>query len=158
MKILNLTPHAVTIRCGNYHIDLPVDGPAAARLTVEREELPSLSLDRTPINRMGDEEDGLFQCAIVRAKLGEPMDLPEQQAGVLVLVSAHVAEHPSLAHRTDLVYPGEPFRDKVGRITAANGLCAGLGLSASLLHRHHGGGCECYGCLTGDTSLLDHNS
>ncbi len=48
---------------------------------------------------------------------------------MVLVVSALVAEHPSLKHRSDLAYPGLPIFDGEGRIEACNGLCAGPGLA-----------------------------
>lgn len=131
MKFLNLTPHPITIIDGNYEITLPVDGPAP-RLAVDRVELGTIVADHYPVSRMGDAELGAFQCAIVRSTMGEPIGLPEPQDGVVLVVSALVAEHPSLSHRTDLAYPGEAVRDDEGRIVGCRGLCAGLGLADKL--------------------------
>jgi hypothetical protein len=64
--------------------------------------------------------------------MGEPTGLPDPADGVIVIVSALVAEHPSVAHRTDLAYPGEAIRDPDGKIVGAKGLCAGPGLADSL--------------------------
>lgn len=43
-----------------------------------------------------------------------------------------MAEHPSVAGRTDLAYPGEAIRDRDGKIVGCRGLCAGPGLAESL--------------------------
>jgi len=52
--------------------------------------------------------------------------------GTILIVSALVAEHPSVACRTDLAYPGEAIRDEAGKVIGANGLCAGPGLAAKM--------------------------
>ncbi len=114
MKFLNLTPHQIAIVEGESSTVYPVDGPAP-RLAVEREALGQI--------------DGV---SVVRSTMGEPTGLPEPQDGVIVIVSALVAEHPSVATRTDLAYPGEAIRDADGKIVGAKGLCAGPGLAESL--------------------------
>jgi len=79
--------------------------------------------------------DGGTHCPvfqIVRSTMGEPTGLPERQEGVILIVSALVAEHPSLAHRTDLASPGEAIRDADGKIVGAKGLCAGPGLAEDM--------------------------
>lgn len=115
MIIKNLTPHALKLeRADGSFQQLPVDGPAP-RLVPSREPLGSLN--------------GL---RLVRTSLGEPVGLPEPKEDTLLVVSALVAEHPSLASRADLAYPGEAIRDADGKIVGARGLCAGPGLAAKL--------------------------
>ena len=118
MKFLNLTPHNLTIVTGEETRVYPVDGPAP-RLEVERVELGVL--------------DGI---PIVRSTMGNPFGLPETQDGIMLIVSALVAEHHSLASRIDLVYPGEAIRDETGKIVGAKGLCAGPGLASALTWPH----------------------
>ena len=113
--IKNYTPHQlVIVREDGSALNLDVDGPAP-RLAVQRDALGYV--------------DGID---IVRSTMGAPTGLPDAQDGVTLVVSALVAEHPSLAHRTDLAYPGAAIRDKDGRIIGASGLCAGPGLAAKL--------------------------
>jgi len=114
MKFLNLTPHPLTILSGDVATLIPVSGPAP-RLAVERESLGTLG-----------------EFPIVRSTMGAPTGLPESEEGTILIVSALVAEHPSVASRQDLAYPGEAVRDADGKITGARGLCAGPGLAAKL--------------------------
>ena len=132
MKFLNLTPHPLTIVSDGRSIECPVDGPAP-RLAVERELLGRLPVDYTGVNHFeGGEMDCMADVHIVRSAMGEPTGLPEPQKGVILIVSAMVAEHPSVATRPDLAYPGEAIRDESGKIIGARGLCAGPGLAATL--------------------------
>ena len=138
MKFLNLTPHTITIVEGEQSTVYPVDGPAP-RLAVAREALGSVPDSSGPgeYNHCGQMivEGLLVQCpriSVVRSTMGEPTGLPEPQDGVIVIVSALVAEHPSVASRTDLAYPGEAIRDADGKIVGAKGLCAGPGLAEFL--------------------------
>ena len=114
MKFLNLTPHPLTILAGDVATHLAVSGPAP-RLAVDRESLGTV---------------GAFP--IVRSTMGSPTGLPDAEEGVILVVSALVAEHPSLTSRDDLAYPGEAVRDADGKITGAKGICAGPGLAAKL--------------------------
>lgn len=114
MKFVNLTPHPITIVEGDQSTVYRVDGPAP-RLAVERETLGQIG-----------------GISVVRSTMGDPTGLPDPQDGVIVIVSALVAEHPSVAARTDLAYPGEAIRDADGKIVGAKGLCAGPGLAKSL--------------------------
>lgn len=113
MKLRNLTPHPITIHNEYHSITLPreVEPP---RLEVVREPLTSVDINNTII-------------PVVRSTMGEPVGLPPEEDGVLLVVSALVAEHPSLSERTDLVYPGEAVRDSEGKIVGSKGLCAGPG-------------------------------
>ena len=114
MKFLNLTPHPITIVQGEQSTVYPVDGPA-----------PRLAVEREPLGQVGG-------VSIVRSTMGDPTGLPDPQEGVILIVSALVAEHPSVANRTDLAYPGEAIRDSDGKIVGAKGLCAGPGLAREL--------------------------
>lgn len=117
-RFLNLTPHPVTIHKDNGDtVTLPVDGPA-----------PRLAVDREPLGELGG-------FSVVRSTMGEPEGLPEPEEGVTIIVSALVAEHSSLAGRTDIAYPGEAIRDDNGRIVGCQGLCAGPGLAKRLRDR-----------------------
>ena len=132
MKFLNLTPHPITIVADGRSFDLPVDGPAP-RLAVERVDLGVLPMDYEGYSSLYDREEVmLHDIPVVRSMMGAPTGLPEPQDGVIVIVSALVAEHPSVAHRTDLAYPGEAIRDADGKIVGAKGLCAGPGMTESL--------------------------
>jgi len=115
MKFKNLTPHSLTIVEGETSTLYPVDGPA-----------PRLAVDRADLGQIGG-------ISVVRSTMGPPTGLPEPQVGVILIVSALVAEHPSVANRSDLAYPGEAIRDTHGRIVGAKGLCAGPGLARHML-------------------------
>ena len=125
MKFLNLTPHDLCIVNGGRSVHLSVDGPAP-RLEVLRESLGILQMENTEVG-------------IVRSTMGKPLGLPDPQQGIILIVSALVAEHPVVAHRIDLAYPGEAIREN-GKIVGAHGLCAGPGLASALRGEEiHGG-------------------
>lgn len=115
MQLINMTPHPIHI-----HTE---DGEV---LTIE----PSGTVPRlTPSREAVGQIDGI---SVVRTTLGEPEGLPEPQEGSILVVSALVAEHQSVAARSDLAYPGEAIRDSGGRIIGCRGLCAGPGLAHRL--------------------------
>lgn len=117
MNLVNLTPHPVTIiRETTDPVTLPIGG-SAPRLSVKRVRL-------TPIPQNGG------PIPLCRSEMGSVVGLPDPVPGTILIVSALVAEHPSVAHRTDLAYPGEAVRDESGRIVACRGLCAGPGLAS----------------------------
>lgn len=109
MELKNYTPHTLTLHGETWITHLPVAGPAP-RLAVSRQQLGTLA--------------GL---PLVRSTMGAPEGLPEPVAGVVLVVSALVAE--AAPEREDLAYPGEAIRDAEGRIVGARGLCAGPGLA-----------------------------
>ena len=132
MKLVNLTPHEITIHGPDGCITLPVAGPAP-RLGVERVNLGVVPCDYSGYSSLRDSYmECMMDIPIVRSMMGEPTGLPDPQEGVIFVVSALVAEHPFLANRTDLAYPGEAIRDTDGKIVGAQGLCAGPGLAGSL--------------------------
>jgi hypothetical protein len=113
--IKNFTPHTIKILTDKAEeVVLPVDGPAP-RLAVTRE--------------LVGHADGI---PVYRSVLGEPHNLPAPQPGVIFVVSALVAEHPALAGRDDLAYPGEAVRDSTGQVVGCRGLSAGPGLAKRL--------------------------
>ena len=113
MKLRNLTPHVLNLLAENGQETVLEPAGPAPRLTVAREPLGSIA--------------GL---PIVRSTMGAPDGLPAPEVGVVLVVSALVAE--AAADRDDLAYPGEAVRDGSGRIIGARGLCAGMGLAARL--------------------------
>lgn len=114
MKLVNLTPHAVTIVNNGKTTRYPIDGPPA-RITINRPLLSSIN-----------------GIPLKGSVLGEVIDLPEPRAGVMYIVSSMVAHHPSVANRQDLIFPGETFKFE-GRVSGARVFCAGIGLYDSLI-------------------------
>lgn len=111
MELKNFTPHPLALHGPEGIMNLPVSG-SAPRLDVARVSLGTLA--------------GL---PLVRSAMGNVQGLPAQEPGVVLVVSALVAE--AAPERTDLAYPGEAIRDGAGRVVGARGLCAGPGLARS---------------------------
>ena len=108
MNIINLTPHAVTLHgAEGKAVTLPPSGQVA-RLAVAREAMAPVLVDGVTLS-------------VSRPTLGAVTGLPDAQPGVLMLVSALVAD---AVRRADVVSPGELVRDAAGVITGAKGLCA----------------------------------
>jgi hypothetical protein len=115
MILENWTPHPLALHDNSGNIvRINPTGPAP-RLAVQRENLGEL--------------EGL---PIVRSTMGTPEGLPEPRDGVVLIVSALVAE--AAEGRNDLAYPGEAIRDPHGLIVGARGLCAGPGLARRIMH------------------------
>jgi hypothetical protein len=106
MKLVNLTPHEVTILAGEA-TPFVILGPSGvvARCSVTSRQL-----------------DPLFGVIpVATSELGEVTGLPEQEDGIALVVSRIVAE--ALPERSDLYFPGEVVRDEKGNIVACRGLC-----------------------------------
>lgn len=115
MEIINLTPHTVNLhRADGSVLTLAPSAPAPRLATIRR----TIALI-----------DGL---EVVHTRLGEPEGVPDPREGTIFIVSALVAEHPAVANRTDLAYPGMAVRDDAGRVVGAQGICAGPGLARKL--------------------------
>jgi hypothetical protein len=105
MNIINLTPHGVTIGT----VTVPPSG-TVARVAVHRTAMPVINLD-----------DGTTIPAYAPA-FGDVTDLPDQQDGVILIVSAMVRSHPAVAGRKDVASPGQLVRDANGTIIGCDGL------------------------------------
>ena len=106
-KLVNLTPHAITLVESTSQITITASGQIA-RLSVTREQ-------RDPLL--------VRNCAISVSKptLGEITGLPDPEPGTIFIVSALVAD---AAKRADVMSPGELLRDPDGVIVGAHGLCS----------------------------------
>lgn len=93
VKIVNLTPHEVTI---GGHEPIPPSGMTArvSQATV-----------------MAGQIDGM---RVVKTVLGEVCGLPAERNGVVLIVSQLVARQ--VPDRSDVFYPAEPVRDGAGNI------------------------------------------
>jgi len=97
IRVINLTPHDINIvgDDGQVTQTFPASGELA-RCSVSREQI--------------GEVDGI---AVNRTVFGAVTGLPEQQEGVVYIVSALVAK---AADRDDVLIPDDTVRDEQGRI------------------------------------------
>jgi len=107
MKIINLTPHPLTLVGENGTVIVP-KGDQVARLAVTRTALPAIVIDG-------------ISLAVNIPTMGDIDGLPNPQDGVIYVTSALVAD---AARRTDVYSPGDLLRDTAGNIIGAKGLCA----------------------------------
>ena len=108
MKLVNLTPHAVTLHGIDGSVTLPPSG-TIARLAVTRVLVTSVVIDGVTLE-------------VNRPSLGEVSGLPaDDYPDTILIVSALVAD---AVRRRDLVSPGELLRDSAGLIIGARGLCS----------------------------------
>lgn len=108
MKIKNLTPHPLSlVGEGGGTLEVPASGQLA-RLAVTRTALDPVTVDGVTL-------------LVSRPTFGEITGLPPAEAGVIIVVSALVAE---AANRADVFSPGELIRSPEGAVIGARGLCA----------------------------------
>ena len=105
MKLKNFTPHNVVIVMNETKIVIPSDG--IARVTETKTATPSIDVDGVVIET--------FVSAF-----GEVENLPPQEDGVMVIVSAMAAA--AAKDRNDLLVPGELVRDNDGNIIGCKSL------------------------------------
>ena len=106
LKLKNLTPHNVVIVINeSKKIVIPSEG--IARVTETKTATPSIDVDGVVIET--------FVSAF-----GEVENLPPQEDGVMVIVSAMVAS--AAKDRNDLLVPGELVRDNDGNIIGCKSL------------------------------------
>lgn len=102
MRIVNLTPHAVTIA----GVTIVPDG-----------RIPRLREETRTVGHV--EVDG-HTLPVTETTLGALEGLPEPADGVVYVVSRLVAE--AAPHRHDLYFPGRLVRDSEGRVVGAESL------------------------------------
>lgn len=107
MTITNLTPHSLTLVGESGTLIVPPSG-TIARLAVQRTALEPIVVDGVTL-------------AVSRPLYGEVAGLPPATAGVILVVSALVAE---VIYRSDVYSPGELIRSPEGVVIGARGLCA----------------------------------
>ena len=105
MKLKNYTPHNVVIVNESTKIVIPSDG--IARVTETKTITPSIDVDGVTVET--------FVSAF-----GEVENLPPQEEGAMVIVSALVAS--AAKGRDDLLVPGELVRDDGGNIVGCKSL------------------------------------
>ena len=105
MLLKNYTPHNVVVINEATKIVIPSDG--IARVTETKTITPSIDVDGVIIET--------FSSAF-----GEVENLPPQEEGVMLIVSAMVAS--AAKNRDDLLVPGELVRDAAGNIVGCRSL------------------------------------
>ena len=106
MLLKNFTPHNVVIVINeSTKIVIPSDG--IARVTETKTVAPSIDVD------------GVIVETFISA-FGEVENLPPQEEGVMVIVSAMAAD--AAKDRNDLLVPGELVRDNDGNIIGCKSL------------------------------------
>lgn len=98
---VNLTPHEIKL--------FAPDG-----VTLDRVIPPSGKVAR--LDKRDGESFTVNGVVFKRPHFGDPMDLPDPQDGVFLIVSAMVRTSPILLSRMDLASPAEFVRDASGNV------------------------------------------
>lgn len=111
MRILNLTPHALTFISGENNMERYIVEPSGiiARVSSHTEGIGSITTD-----------DG-FTIPLTTTVFGEVENLPSPEEGTIYVVSSLVAGR--VPERKDVYIPNESIRDDKGRIIG----CLSLG-------------------------------
>lgn len=109
--VINLTPHAINIVCGDGILEIPASGQVA-RCAVKSAPAGSIHVDGV-------------QIPVVQNQFGPVEGLPAPQDWVIYIVSALVGS--ALAGQRDDIYgpdtsPAGAIRDESGKIVAVRGL------------------------------------
>lgn len=109
-RLVNLTPHEITIDCAGERLVLPSEGVARVA-----------QLPREPAGFI--EVDGRHVLVAAADRFGGLDGLPGPAEGVLYVVSAIVGAAAKAARWSDVLVPGtgpadDPIRDEQGRIIA----------------------------------------
>ena len=102
MKIINLTPHQITILTSNGVLAIEPSGKIA-RVKEER--------------KLIEEKNGI---KFFKTNYSDVTDLPDEEENTILIVSAMVAGR--LKGRKDVFYPCDFVRDENGRIKGCKGL------------------------------------
>ena len=111
MKIMNLTPHALTFISGENNMERYIVEPSGivARVATHTENIGSITTD-----------DG-FTIPLTTTVFGQVEGLPAPETGTVYVVSSLVAGR--FPYRPDVMIPNESIRDDKGRIIG----CLSLG-------------------------------
>ncbi|QHZ53385.1 hypothetical protein [Paenibacillus larvae] len=102
-RIINLTPHEVTIMDDQKQVVQRIPSSGNARVQQTREVIGEIN--DIPVNQLA---------------YGETEDLPEPQEGVVYIVSSLTAQ--AVPGRTDIYVPDDLVRDEAGRIIGCRAL------------------------------------
>lgn len=107
MKLINLTPHEITLILEGGELYIPPTG-TVARCTTNRVTVGEVEIEG-------------FKVPINKTEFGEVENLPQPEEGTYFIVSAIVAQAMA-GKRDDLLIPDDAVRDEQGRIIGARAL------------------------------------
>lgn len=122
-KIINLTPHDVTIILSSrlrgdddFTIQIPASGNVA-RCKVERQSICKI---RSLQHCSHLENAAIVEIPITQTKFGEVEGLPDPQENTIYIVSSLVAQ--AVPYRNDVFIPDDCVRDSEGKIIGCRSL------------------------------------
>lgn len=104
-KLINLTPHSISIVDNDGKIVKIIESSGIARCKEESSIIGSIN-----------------SFDVIQMRFGEVYGLPENKDDVVYIVSCLVAQAEK-GRRNDLLVPGEFFRDKDGKIIGCKNFC-----------------------------------
>lgn len=117
MKLVNLTPHAITLHVGLFDEEHPYGDEK--QITIEPSgTVARVTEESTPTHRLN--LDDQIEVWVHERRFGEVEGLPEKEEGVVLLVSSIVAS--AATHRDDLYVPYPLIRDDEGKVIGAAGI------------------------------------
>lgn len=119
MKIVNLTPHALTFMNDLHDVVANIlPSGMVARCTVRREEIAQVTIVDTEPHQFIDHDE--VKIPIHRTTFGAVEGLPEPQGDTIYIVSTIVAQ--AVPDRQDVFIVDDAVRDETGRIIGARAL------------------------------------
>ena len=116
MKIINLTPHPITITVNNKTVKYPAEQPLRLK-----EETKLIDYIEEEIISLGVYDDPYESPSIVKIPLYKKRfiveNLPPRQSNTLYIVSSIVAQ--LCPDRDDFIVPNDLIRDEQGRVVGA---------------------------------------
>ena len=117
MKLVNLTPHRITIVAP---ANWPLLGSNTDPIVVEPSGTVARCAEEREIVATLPTGTGSFDIPVYRAHFGAVQNLPEPQTGTVYIVSMRLAQ--AAPERQDVFFPGEAVRDGDGNIIGCIGL------------------------------------
>ena len=120
-RLINLTPHAIDVRSTRQGYPLSDTDERGDDCTYDTIP-PSGTVARVSVVYTPAESVGGLQC--VSAAYGAPIDLPDYEDGVYLIVSSMVAAALVDGGRrtADILTPGQAVRDPAGRVVGCTAL------------------------------------
>jgi len=111
MRLRNLTPHNVNIIFSNSTVEV------RSEITMIRQKLPRCV---ESVTHLAKRLSANFPVPLVRKEFGDVLNLPDQEEGVMLIVSHLVMSALPLRH--DLCCPSDLVRDEEGKIVGCESL------------------------------------
>ena len=117
MKLVNLTPHTITVYPPKDWVLLGTDD---SPIVVAPSGIVARCAEKRMIVDAIITEQGSFDIPVFFAQFGDVQNLPEPEPETAYIVSMRLAQ--AVPERTDVFFPGEAVRDDKGNIIGCIGL------------------------------------